>query len=290
MRRKLTLIIFPDWPINLSVFLESASPAISVDDSYGEHHRLSYHSALNIIEFPAVGTIRHHGEDVHTLSDMHEVRSVLRDSSSPVQPCLHQRVDGSDTNVKANVDYSISTEKSYLPADGRSGCMSDYEDLPSDATIGYGDIEEDKSDPEDTLALEDNERPCLVTLVLHRIGQIHTRRHPHPYRQHNPDRRRCRDPLWLFTCISSQSAWQTDLGAPQPKELKKAPAPDKFAPQVIAAAPLAHIFLYRSYMKFAPRPHLLAAHVSAGMAAGMAAGVMAYGKRKRKPLNNAYAL
>lgn len=80
-----------------------------------------------------------------------------------------------------------------------------------------------------------------------------------------------RDPCPAYNATSKTS--RTD----------RLPDPGKYSARVLAAAPFAHVFLYRACMKWSARPSINAA---AHLSIGVAAGAVLYKKRRLKKLSS----
>ena len=105
--------------------------------------------------------------------------------------------------------------------------------------------------------------------LIHRFDQSHRRHHHRRRNGHHP----CEPSRLSHHRPFSQSFPPSHPTSTQSLEAR--PVPDKYSSKVIATVPLAHIWIYRSCMRLTNRPHMFAAHVSAGMAVG----VVAYGRQ-----------
>ena len=79
------------------------------------------------------------------------------------------------------------------------------------------------------------------------------------------------DSMFLRQSRSSRNAFSQNGGQ------DRRPDPGKYSSRVLAAAPIAHVYLYRACMRLHARPGMTAAHLSAGVAAG----AVLYNKRRR---------
>ena len=146
-------------------------------------------------------------------------------------------------------------------------------DLDSLDLPGQDDCEQDEQRDEAA------DRQRLLLMALEVLRQVES--------TDNTGRRARSDAAEVGTYLSDvlnsayfQPPCHTRSTSTQESGQDRRPDPGKYSARVLAAAPLAHIFLYRACARWSARPGLMAAHLSAGVVAG----AMLYKKRRLKRL------